>query len=168
MPLRTLALTALAAFALTATAQAQTPTCEAVDDSRLPETLSAWTHRAPARASAGAPGTSLRLGAAIDAQLSPVADVAFPVAPARPASPGTYGGLLSLRIEKAGDYRIALGGPAWVDVIRDGVSVTSTGHGHGPGCSSVRKIVAFALKEGAYVIEIAGSPTPTIAVLATR
>ncbi len=76
-----------------------------------------------------------------------------------PASAG-HGGTLALTVARAGTYRIALSVPGWIDVSGADGMKASSGHSHGPACSGIRKIVAFALEPGTYEIRIARSPVP--------
>lgn len=61
---------------------------------------------------------------------------------------------IPLHIETAGVYGIATDIPAWVDVRRGASGLRSSGHAHGPDCSSIRKIVRFALDAGDYTIHL--------------
>ncbi len=61
---------------------------------------------------------------------------------------------IPLHIENAGVYGIAMNIPAWIDVRRGDSALTSSGHAHGPDCSSIRKIVRFTLDAGDYTIHL--------------
>jgi hypothetical protein len=78
--------------------------------------------------------------------LLPQAQVHFAVPPEkqRPA-PDPHAGLVSLSLEHAGRYRIALDQPVWVDVINSGVAVKSADFQGQKGCSAPHKIVEFSL-----------------------
>lgn len=89
--------------------------------------------------------------------LLPVGQVNYAVPPAKAPQAGTNGGLLGFVIAKQGRYRVALGTGAWVDVVRDGKSLSSVAHNHGPACSGIRKMVDFDLAPGRYLLQIAGS-----------
>lgn len=91
--------------------------------------------------------------------------VRYAATPGRPGADGTYGGLALLRIEADGTYRVALGSAAWIDIARDGETISSTAHGHGPACSGVRKIVDFALTRGTYLVQIAGAPSASLEIM---
>ncbi len=56
----------------------------------------------------------------------------------------------SLRIAEAGKYGVAADGKVWIDLVADGKPLTSVGHGHGPDCSGIRKVVWFDLAAGEY------------------
>lgn len=57
-------------------------------------------------------------------------------------------------ITKGGRYRVALDQAAWIDVVRDGKALTSVAHGHGPNCTTIRKIVDFDLTPGAHTLKL--------------
>lgn len=121
--------------------QSATPpaACAAIDQS-LPANLTAW--RTPAAAGATvAPGQAVTYA---------------------PSTP------LILVITEAGTYGVAIDQAAWVDVARDGAALHSNGNGHGPACSSIRKIVDFQLQPGRYTITLNRTQTPTVRLLVVR
>ena len=148
-----------------------TPAACATMDAHLPAALTAWPRRtavAAAANAAGIPQAPLAVGKPVGAQLRPAAEMTYLVAPERPGEPGTFGGMLDLTVLASGDYQVALGTDAWLDLVRDGALVASTAHAHGPDCSTIRKIVVFPLKPGHSVLEITGSGSPVVAVMVTR
>ncbi|MDR3506339.1 MAG: homogentisate 1,2-dioxygenase [Caulobacteraceae bacterium] len=159
--------------ALSSGAQAQTPTpapvC-ATGDKALPPEFSAWAHKsdlAAAKGPADLPRASLVPGQAVTLTLTPTPRVTYLAQPEKPGGSVSHGGLASLTIDRAGSYRIALDGGAWIDLLKDGKALVSTGHGHGPDCSGIRKIVDFDLAPGLYVLQISANAGPTLAVLVT-
>ena len=76
-----------------------------------------------------------------------------------------FSGNLALTVPRAGTYRIALSGPAWIDVAGAAGPLPSTGHGHGEPCSGIRKIVAFALQPGTYRVSLSNSPGARLRVM---
>lgn len=134
----------------------------------LPAELSGWSSRTVIAAAANAADSDrarLEPKVARDATLIESSKVRFPVPPGKLASSETYGGILRFSVEADGVYRVALGAGAWVDVLREGKVIASSAHGHGPACSGIRKIVDFRLSAGEHFLQIAGSPTPVLAVL---
>ena len=75
---------------------------------------------------------------------------------------------LVLVITEAGTYAVAIDQTAWIDVARDGASLHSSGNGHGPACSSIRKIVDFQLQPGRYTINVSRTQAPTVRLLVVR
>jgi len=128
----------------------------------LPAELAGWKKREPLVA-----GAVLLTGKGADVTLRPVGDVNFLVAPEKAPAAGTYGAQLTFRIDKPGTIRIALGAPAWIDLVRDRKAQASVAHGHGPVCSGIRKIVDFKVEPGNYLLAISGSPLATTGVLVT-
>lgn len=115
------------------------PACAAMNQS-LPASLAAWATPAPA-------GTTLQPGQAVTTS---------------PATP------LTLEIAEAGTYGVALDQGAWIDVGRDGEALRSTAHGHGPACSTIRKIVDFALQPGRYTITLSRTQAVSVRLLVVR
>lgn len=110
----------------------------------------------PQTAASAAPETC----AAIDADLKPpfagwattgtgmAMDRAFQL----PAQNGAASA--SFAITDPGRYRIALDQSGWIDLLRDGKPLESVGHGHGPDCSTIRKVVDFDLTPGRYTLRL--------------
>lgn len=57
-------------------------------------------------------------------------------------------------VPAAGRYRVALDQPGWIDLEKDGKALKSVAHGHGPECSTIRKIVDFDLAVGSYTLKL--------------
>ncbi len=76
--------------------------------------------------------------------------------------------LVPIEIATAGTYRVALSEAAWVDMVRDGISLPSVAHGHGPRCSGIHKIVDFRLAPGRYALQLSAMQTPQVRVLIAR
>jgi hypothetical protein len=134
--------------------------------------LAAWTTPRPLNAAQSAGRLSaarLVPGQAVEVALAQTADVKYPLRPEKPGEAASYGGLIGLNIREAGTYRVALGSGAWIDVVgKDGKAVASIGHGHGPECAGVRKMVDFPLKPGRYTLQISASGATAIRVLLAR
>ena len=61
----------------------------------------------------------------------------------------------TMRIRKAGRFGIALDQAGWIDVApMRGKPLASTQHGHGPQCSTIRKIVRYQLRPGTYRVTV--------------
>ena len=110
----------------------------------------------------------LSLDQAATVTLHPGNDVRFAIAPEKPGSAGSYGGMLSLDVREAGTYQVALSAGAWLDMVQDGAAVASSGHEHGTDCPGLRKMVSFPLKPGRHVIQLSGNKEETIQVLVSR
>ena len=114
------------------------------------------------------PSAVLAPGRPASVTLAPSHDIAFSVTPAKPAGPTSYGGMLTLTVPTAGTYRVAIGAPAWIDMVSGGQAVAAVAHDHGPACSGIVKMVDFVLPAGAATIELSGAPTPVTTVMAVR
>lgn len=163
---------ALAVLPAAAEAQegAGQPACAATDTS-LPPEMAGWKAKADLAAAAQAAElgkAELALGHATTVTLRHTPDVSYAAQPEKPGGAAGYGGMLALTVKDAGTYRIALSSGAWIDVLNGKTTVASTTHGHGPTCSTIRKIVDFPLEPGRYVIQLSANADPVIAVMAWR
>ncbi len=169
MRLRTL-LTAAAIALLPVAAQAQTmqkSSCTETDKS-LPAAFSGWAEKTELAAAARAKDigkSKLVIRHAATVTLHRTPDVSYIARPAKPGGSDSYGGLLAFDIQKAGTYQIGLSSGAWIDVVKNKTAVISTGHGHGPDCSSIRKVVDFPLEAGRYALQISANADPAVAVM---
>lgn len=132
-------LTMLGLAASMATAQPAAQPCRGMNQG-LTGPLAGWLTPAPVA------GHAVALGRAVRVPLS------------RSAAAGPFEATLSFRIARGGSYEIALSAAAWIDVVHNGATLTSTAHRHGPPCSTIRKIVSFTLAPGAYQLRLTRSP----------
>lgn len=136
---------------------------------KLPPELAGWASPRPAAAATVQEElgeATLTLGAGARVTLSPTPRVAYPVQPAHPGTASTNGGLFAFAVTEAGSYRVALSGPAWIDMVADGKPVGSAAHG--PDCTGIRKQVDFALKPGRYLLQVSGASDPVLELLVAR
>lgn len=134
----------------------------------IPPAWSGWNAARPlaAAASTGALDTArFSAGEAIDLVLRPDPEVAYVTLPQGEGEADSFGGLAVFRVDTAGRYGVGLGAGAWVDVSRDGKATPTAAFGPGPACSPVRKVVAFELVPGDYVLEISGNEVPELRVM---
>lgn len=146
------------------------PNCPA-DAEPLPAPLAGWATRSALTAGTDATkldGARIQIGRAVDLSLAPTPSMHYAVRPENPGGSVSHGGMVAFTVEAAGTYRVAISSAAWLDVVRDGVSLTSVGHGHGPACSGIRKMVDFSLQPGAYTLQVAGNGAPAISVIVAR
>ncbi|MBX3594825.1 hypothetical protein [Sphingomonas sp.] len=134
-------------------AQSAAPQC-AVPDGNLPPSLAGWTRPAEDLA----PGGAVVVDTGDTAKLSGV--------PA--GAKAGRGAMIGFRVARAGRYGVALDQAGWIDVVAGtsgGVKIASVAHGHGPACSTVRKIVSFDLAPGVYRLYLTGLATPRAKVM---
>lgn len=163
-------LAAAPAAALAQSAPAAQAACEAMD-ANLPAELAGWTAKAPlaaATAEAGLAKAALAPGQAYLATLAPTPSVTYPVQPEKPGGSVSHGGLFGVTVDAAGTYVIALGSGAWIDVLKDGAAVMSVSHGRGPACSTLRKMVAFDLTPGRYLVQISANGAAELPIMVAR
>ena len=135
----------------------------------LPAELAAWASPVARDAAAGVPGTALVLGQAARVTLLQTPSVTFPLRPEKPGGSVSFGGVLQVVVAQRGTYRVALGSPAWIDLVSaTGKAVESLAHGHGPACTGIRKMVDFVLEPGAYTLQISANGSPDSEVLVIR
>lgn len=137
----------------------------------LPAELASWAARTPLAAGTRVDRlrhATLMVGQAVDAALVHTSEVKYPIRPEQPGGSVSYGGIFAFTIAQTGTYRVALGSGAWIDVVKDGKAIESTAHGHGPDCSTVRKMVDFPLTPGSYTLQIAANGQAELPLLVTR
>ncbi len=156
-------LAVMACWAGVAAAQTPTPAC--------PDAPKTWQGARPVEAARnfGAhPHPDLTLGEPADVALVPAEAMILAAPLGRPVAPDDRGGLLGFHIALTGTYRVALGGKAWIYVVRHGRSLPPAGHVHGEPCTGVVKQVDFTLAPGDYVLQLSAAATPHVSVLLSR
>lgn len=137
----------------------------------LPPELSGWARTSSnktiygygdARAADWPPLAAARTGLALHRYES----LSYWIAPAREPDPFKFGGMVPIVVKKPGRLTVALDEGAWIDLVRDGKIVKSVGHGHGPACSGIRKMVDFDVTDGRYLLQIVNAPTASIRAMA--
>lgn len=89
----------------------------------------------------------------------------FVIDPERWPEPGTFAGMFSFDAPAAGTYKVSVSVGAWIDIVAGDDLVASDAFGHGPECTSIRKVVQFPLQAGVHVLQLSGNPTDSIAVM---
>ena len=105
-----------------------------------------------------------------EVRLLPQSTVAFAAAPGKttPAE-GSYAGVAALKIDAAGDYRISVNLPVWIDVAADGKLATVEDFQGLHNCDAPRKIVQFDLRGAKqFILQVSGSEQPTIRLTVTK
>ena len=153
-------------------AQEEAPAiCPAGAPAAPPAEYASWTSR-PALASAAKAGdlakAEIAPGKAVTARLHPTKEVVFVTQPEKPGGSVSRGGMLSLKIDQAGTYRVGIGSGAWLDVLKEGKVLDSASHNPGPACTGIRKAVDFALQPGRYVVQISANPADDLGVIVVR
>lgn len=111
---------------------------------------------------------SLEVGKGYAAKLKKKAEVTFAVEPEKPGGSVSYSGLFGFTIAEAGNYSVALGSAAWIDVLEDGKALAPVSFGHGPECTSIRKMVVFALKLAPHVLQVTGNGADTLKLMVAK
>lgn len=114
--------------------------------------------RAPEMKFALATGTSNQI------ELRAAKDVKFAVASDRQPKPNTSAGLAALDVAKAGKLDVILSNRTFVDLVRDGKIVKSTGHASLATCPGFRKLVTFDVQPGRYVVQLTDAPERSVRI----
>lgn len=85
--------------------------------------------------------------------LQPQEKVRYAVAPSKKMLPdGVFGGVMKLKVERSGQYRLAIDSGYWLDVIHEGKALATVDFNGSAGCDGPRKIVVYELPAGAELI----------------
>jgi hypothetical protein len=156
----------IAALALSPLGPPQAATAQPCTPPPLPADLAGWRQQSPVAAGAAVAGApTLTVGRGARAALIANDAVRYARQPDKPGAAGNFGGLFAVTVIRAGRYRIALGGGAWIDVVQGDRALASVAHDHGPACSPIRKMVDFDLAPGRYLLQIAGSTARELPVM---
>jgi hypothetical protein len=103
-------------------------------------------------------------------QLAPQTAVSFAVAPGKKnPTDGAYAGLAVLKLAAAGDYRVSLDVPAWIDVAADGKLAAVEDYQGVHSCDAPHKIVVFNLAGASqFILQLSGAPQAAIRLTVTQ
>ncbi|MGA2187578.1 MAG: hypothetical protein ABSH33_03550 [Steroidobacteraceae bacterium] len=103
-------------------------------------------------------------------QLAPQAAVTFPTTPGRStAADGAYAGIVELKLEAPGNYRVAVDAPMWLDIVNAGKLAAATDFQGQHNCDGPQKIVEFDLSGGTrFVLQISGSAKAAVRLTVTQ
>jgi hypothetical protein len=104
--------------------------------------------RTPTLKFALATGTSNEIG------LLPARDVQLAVRSGRAAKADTTAGLAALDVQQAGTLDVIVSAPVYVDLVRDGQVLKSTGHADLKTCPGLRKSVSFTVVPARYIVQL--------------
>lgn len=167
--MRLVLLAAAIAFAAPAIAQ-ESPAPDCVDG-KAPAAYAPWAAKATATSATGPAdlaAATLEVGKAYDATLKSTKDISFPTQPEKPGGSVSSGGLFQFKIADKGNYTVALGSGAWIDVLKGGKALESNRHGHGPSCTTIRKMVTFPLEAGVYTLQISANAQPHLELMVLK
>ena len=111
----------------------------------------------------------LKLDHLYELQLSPQAGISFSAPPTKPTlSDSAQGGLVRIRVPKAGVYRVSSSSGHWIDVVSGQQILKSKDFQGSHGCERLHKIVEFVLPANTdLVIQFSGSTDASVAVAVT-
>lgn len=105
---------------------------------------------------------ALTTGTSNQIELRAAKDVTFAVASDRKPGPNTSAGLAGLDVQKAGKLDVILSNRTYVDLVRDGKILKSTGHASLAKCPGFKKLVSFDVQPGRYVVQLNDAPERTV------
>ncbi len=74
----------------------------------------------------------------------------------------------SITVKRADRYRVATDKKVWIELSRDGASITSTSHQRAATCSGIHKIVDFNLQPGHYALSFKDSADADVKFIIVR
>ena len=146
------------------------PGCAAMD-ATLPAGLEDWNGGSVLPTLRNATDVSdlkLTLGKGYVASLGRTTSIVMAVEPEKPGGSVSYSGVFHFNIETTGNYAVALSSAAWIDVVEDGKAVEPLSFGHGPECTTIRKMVIYSLRAGQHVLQIAGNGAATTKLMVAK
>jgi hypothetical protein len=159
------------ALAIAPAALAQPVPPPACVDGKAPAHFAPWESKAAAASATGAAGlaaATLDVGKAYDLALKPTPDITYVSQPEKPGGSVSKGGLFQFKVVAAGTYSVALSAAPWVDVVKDGKKLDPVSFGHGPECTTIRKMVSYALQPGDYTVQVSASADPQLGLMVFR
>jgi hypothetical protein len=169
-PMRLFVLAAALMLALPAHAQQPAPACAAMD-AKLPAEFAGWNDKAALASASGAADiakATVTPGKGYEADLLKTPQIAYPVQPEKPGGSVSHGGLFEFTVPAAGAYTVALSAAAWIDVIENGKAIQPSSFGHGPECTSIRKMVVFPLQAGKHVLQVSANAEPKLTLMVAK
>jgi len=102
-------------------------------------------------------------------ELAPQTAVSFAVAPGKTSAPeGAYAGLAVLQLATAGDYRVSVDVPLWIDVAAGGKLAAVEDYQGLHSCDAPHKIVEFNLAGARrFVLQLSGAQKAAIRLTVT-
>ena len=102
--------------------------------------------------------------------LQPQSNVSLAMKPEKKMlTDGAFAGLVRLQINTAGNYRIAIDAPFWIDVVRGGSAIPSQKFQGSADCQAPRKIVEFNLPAANDLfIQFSGATSERVRVTVTQ
>lgn len=126
----------------------------------------AWATAAPyAAAKRPAMRFSLSPGDAAALKLVLLGQVKLPAKPGKEPKPGSYAGLASLAVTKAGKLTVTLSSATYVDLVQDTKVIPSIAHSKGGPCASMHKQVTFDVVPGTYTLQLTGAPEARLVLM---
>ena len=104
---------------------------------------------------------ALKPGGTAQISLLAAKDVTL-AADARKPRPNTSAGLAAIDVGKPGKLDVILSNATYVDLVRDGKALRSSGHSDFKKCPGFRKSVSFDVVPGRYIVQMTDAPTRSV------
>jgi hypothetical protein len=105
---------------------------------------------------------ALKTGKAYTIALAPAPSVHLEGAIRRIPKSRTWAGIASLDVTTRGKLTIALSSATYVDLIRDGIVLTSVDHARTEACPTMHKTVTFDVVPGRYIVQLTDAPDRSV------
>jgi hypothetical protein len=104
-----------------------------------------------------------------EVSLIPQEQVKFEVPPGKKTRvDGASAGLARLQLTTAGEYRVSLDQPSWIDVVADHELIASKDFQGRPGCQTPHKLVLYLLPAGVnLILQFSGASTSRLRLIIT-
>jgi hypothetical protein len=110
---------------------------------------------------------ALKTGKAYTIALAPASTVRLEGPTRHIPKPRTWAGIAAVDVTIRGKLTIALSSATYVDLIRDGITLTSIDHARTEACPTMHKTVTFDVVPGRYVVQLTDAPDRSVVFEAT-
>ena len=99
--------------------------------------------------------------------LAPAPSVRLAAQGRRIAKAGSWAGMAALDVTGRGTLSVVLSSATYIDLVRDGVVLTSVDHAMLAGCPGMHKRVTFDVVPGRYLVQLTDAPDQSVVFEAT-
>lgn len=110
---------------------------------------------------------ALATGMTARLELRAARDVKLAAPTTRKVKPRSSAGLAAVDVAKPGKLEVILSNATYVDLVRDGKILQSTGHTDLRSCPGIRKSVTFDVVPGRYTVQLIDAPERSVLIATT-
>ena len=130
--------------------------------------LPGWTAPMNVRAALSREGAlGMTAGKAYRLALAPAPSVRLAAEGRHTAKAGRWAGMAALDVTRRGKMTVVLSSATYVDLVRDGVILTSVDHTMLAACPGLHKSVTFDVVPGRYLVQLTDAPDRSVVFEAT-